>query len=294
VRFLRTMLDTCNLIIHLSCLPNQTVDVLPSLSSATSVTPYPSSSQTTSASSSSHKKRISLELVIVIVIVIPLSLVLCFFLLLRHRRHRHSDNQDQEPNTSSVKAVFGLFNGKAKKSLVFPFTVKKTPSPSNIPHLPEKGITGNAASAHRFRESFRSDSRLIPTVTPVEGPNEATMTSETPLQSPYDGDVSYLPEKVVGVAARVAAEANLQQQMNALQDRLGDLHVEQGIASSSTSLNDSHPSAEDSEEILALRQLVEDLRREMHTLRARDRRFSGLTLGTSGTLDEPPPQYQLS
>ena len=113
------------------------------------------------------------------------------------------------------------------------------------------------------------------------------MTSETPFQSPYDGDVSHLPEKVVGVEARVTVEANLQQQMNVLQDRLGDLRVEQEIASSSSSPNDPHPGAEDTEEILALRQLVEDLRREMHTLRARDMRFSGRML------DEPPPQYQL-
>jgi hypothetical protein len=93
----------------------------------------------------------------------------------------------------------------------------------------------------------------------------------------------------VGVEARGAVEANLQQQMNVIQDRLSDLQVEQEIASSSGSPIDPHLNAEDGEEILALRQLVEDLRREMHTLRARDMRFSGLTLGT---LDEPPPQYQ--
>jgi hypothetical protein len=227
-----------------------------------------------------------LPLVIVIVIVIPLSLALCLFLLLRRRRLRRSYNQDQGPNTSSVKAFFSVFYGKAKKSLVLPFTVKKTLSPSSISHLSEKGMTLNAPPPpHRSsgalheksqEEAFRSG--RIPSVTPVESPNEAIMTSERPFQSPYDGDVSHLPEKVV------AMEANLQQQMNVLQDRLGD--VEQEIASSSSSPNDPHPSAEDTDEILALRQLVEDLRREMHTLRARDMRFSGLML------DEPPPQYQ--
>jgi hypothetical protein len=234
-----------------------------------------------------------LGLAIVIVIVILLSLALCLFLLLRRRRLRRRYNHDQGPNTSPVKAFFGLFNGKAKKSLVSPFTVKETPSPSNISHLPQKAVTGNAPPPHRFsgqEEAFRSG--RIPTVTHVESPNEVTMTSETPFQSHYDGDVSYLPEKVVGVEARVAVEANLQQQMNILQDRLGDLQVEPGTASSSTSLIDPHLNAEDGEEILALRQLVEDMRREMHTLRARDMRFSGLTLGTSGTSDEPPPQYQ--
>jgi hypothetical protein len=129
-------------------------------------------------------------------------------------------------------------------------------------------------------------------VTSIESPSDEIMTSETPLQSPHDGGVSYMPEKVEGVEAMVAVEANLQQQMDVLQDRLGDLQVEQEIASRSSSLIDPHPSPEDCEEILALRQLVEDMRREMHTLRARDRRFSRLTLGTLGTLDEPPPQYQ--
>jgi hypothetical protein len=153
-------------------------------------------------------------------------------------------------------------------------------------------MTEKAPPPHGQEEAFRSDSCLIPTVVPVESPGEAIMTSETPFRSPNDGDVSYLPEKMVGVEARVTAEANLQQQMDALQDRLSDLHVEQEIASRSSSLIDLHPSAEDCEEVLALRQLVEDMRREMHTLRARDRRFSRLTLGTLGTLDEPPPQYQ--
>ena len=156
-------------------------------------------------------------------------------------------------------------------------------------------MTGNAPPAHRFsgqEESFSSDSRLFPTVTPVVGPNEGIVTSEIPFQSSRDGDVSYPPEKVVGVEARVAVEANLQQQMNALQDRLGDLHVERGLASSSTALIDPLLSDEDGEETSALRQLVEDMRSFMHTLRARDMRLSGLTLGALGTLDEPPPQYQ--
>jgi hypothetical protein len=212
-----------------------------------------------------------LELVSVIVVVILLSLALCLFLLLRRRRLHRSYNQDQGSNTS----FFGLSNGKAKKSLVLPFTVKKARSPSNISHSPENGKTGNAPPPHQFsgqEVTFRSDSSLIPTVTPVESPNEATMTSETPFQSSHDVDVSYPPEKV---EARVAEEA--------------DLHVEQEIAPRPSPLVDAHLSAEASEEILALRQLVEDM---MHTMRARDMRFSGLTLGTSGTLDEPPPQYQ--
>jgi hypothetical protein len=96
----------------------------------------------------------------------------------------------------------------------------------------------------------------------------------------------------VGVEARGAVEENLQQQMNALQDRLGDLHVERGLASSSTALIDPLLGDEDGEETSALRQLVEDMRGFIHTLRARDMRLSGLTLGALETSDEPPPQYQ--
>jgi len=144
-------------------------------------------------------------------------------------------------------------------------------------------MTGNAPPPLRFsgqEEAFLSNSRLTPTVPPVESPNEGR-------------DVSNLPEKVVGMETRVTVEANLQQQVNALQDRLGDLHVERGrIASSSRSPIDPHLSTEGIEEISALRQLVEDMRGFMHTLRAGDMRFSGLPPGALGPLDEPPPQYQ--
>jgi hypothetical protein len=229
---------------------------------------------------------LDLVIVIVTVIVIPLSLALCFFLL-RRRRLRRSCNQDQESNASSVEVFFSLFNGKAKKPHVFPFTVAMPSSPRNISYLSEKGMAENTPSPHRHsrqEEAFRSDSRRIP----VENPNEAIMTSEAPFQSPNDGDVSNLPEKV-GVEARAAVETNLQRQMSVLQDRLSELHAAQEIASRSSSLDDSHPSAVHGEEISVLRQLVEDLRMVTDTLRARSRRISGLTLGTLGG---PPPQYQ--
>jgi hypothetical protein len=152
-----------------------------------------------------------------------------------------------------------------------------TSLPRNISHLPlDKGMTGNA-------RPLRRDSRRIPTVTPDENPNEPAMTSETPFQPPNGGGVSNLPENMVGSEARAAVEANLQRQMSVLQDRLSELHAAQEIGDSSPDY--PHPSAVYAEEIAVLRQLVEDLRMVSDTLRARSRRFSGLTL-------ESPPQYQ--
>ena len=166
--------------------------------------------------------------------------------------------------------------------------------------LPEKGTSrkapprrlGSALHEESQEEASRSNSHLIPAVTSIESPSEYVTISETPLPSSHDGDVSYPPEKVGGMEPVAESEPELREQIRILRDRLSGLRGEQEMASSSSSPISPHSGAEDGEEVQVLRQLVEEMRREMHTLRAGNIRFSGLTLGTLGALDEPPPQYQ--
>jgi hypothetical protein len=151
--------------------------------------------------------------------------------------------------------------------------------------LPEKGMPriaplrrlSSALHEESQEEASRSNSCLIPTVPALESPSEYVATPETPSQSPYDGNVSYPPEEVAEMEPVAESESELREQIRILRDRLNGLRGEQEVASSSSSFIIPHPGAEDGEEVQVLRQLVEDMRTEIHALRA---------------LDEPPPEYQ--
>jgi hypothetical protein len=119
-------------------------------------------------------------------------------------------------------------------------------------------------------------------------PHQVAQTSDpsppnTVPSYPSESEHSYPQDRKVK-----EMQIDLERQIAAGQEQLNELqHGSSTVSSSSSSLRVADNVTD--EETLALRQLVEEMRREMDRLRLREQRESRLTLAL---MEEPPPEYQ--
>jgi len=133
---------------------------------------------------------------------------------------------------------------------------------------------------------FPLDTKTGESQTHLIGSNDEQLNDmENGTGSTFGAAFSYPPDRKTRVS-----RLTLEQQIAAGEQQLDELENAR-LAAPSVSSHSNSEATTDPSEILALRQLVQDMRAEMEMLRSADPPESRFIMGVEAD-DEPPPEYQ--